>query len=1058
MPSKLAVIRASLLGVFLFLGTVVFAQRSITGKVTDESGQGVQGATVQVKGTNIATVSDVSGNFTINSVNPGSVLIISFVGFQQKEITVGNQTSVSVSLSPSLSNLNEVVVTGYTAQRKKDITGSVAVVDVKAMKNVPAGNPENMLQGQAAGVNVISSGLPGGGSNVFIRGITSFGDVNPLVIVDGIQSSLHDINPNDIESIQVLKDAGAASIYGVRGANGVIVVTTKKGKAGRAIVTYDGFYGTQRPLKGNVFNLANSEEMAALTYRVQPNTTLYPGGRMPDYLIGIGSNFSNPGQYVGYEGDAIADPANYVFDKNPRNQYLIARANKEGTDWYHEVFKPAPMQSHNITASGGSDRSLYMFSLGYFDQQGTLIESYLKRYSVRANTQFNIKNKIRVGENAYIFYKDNPTFGLQEENIINHMYRQQVILPVRTINGHYAGNFMGPETGNANNPVATRERGGTNKYNTWNITGNVFAEVDLLRHFVVRTSFGGTLDNQYGYNFIYNTYENKESHESNTGFSEYSQFNSNWTWTNTIAYNNVFADKHDVKVIAGTEAIEWKGRGLSAGRTGYFTADPNYWILDNGTSNQTNSSYGYNDALFSLFGRLDYGFADKYLFSATIRRDGSSKFGPNSRYGVFPSFSAAWRISSEEFMSSVSWITELKLRGGWGKLGSQQNVNGANAFNLFGGTNRNAYYDIGGTSTSPVQGFRQTQIGNLNTSWEENVVTNVGLDGALFNNKLDFGIEWYKKSIDGLLFQDQAGVIGVGGATLPVVNIGNVENTGIDFNLGYRGSFNREWNFSVGLNVGAYKSEIISIPGSGYFDAGGVRQGNFVRNQMGHPISSFFGYEVIGLFRDEDEVSKAPAQDAAAPGRFRYRDVSGDNRINEDDRTFFGNPNPDFTYGINLSVAYKSFDLAAVFYGSQGNDVINYVKYWTDFMQSFAGAKSKDLANNSWTPSNPNAKVPKAEADGNFSNNGVINSYYLEDGSFFKCRSLILGYNVDQSLMRRIGVDRLRVYVQAANLFQITKYSGQDPELTGGSAAFGIDYGNYPNNQKSYLVGVNLSF
>lgn len=1044
----------------LFFTNVLLAQKTVTGKISDVNDQPIAGATISVRGVNVATQTDASGNFSIVVPGGRNTLMISSVGFTPQEINISSQNTLTMTLQTATSSLNEVVVTGYSAQRKKDITGSVAVVNVKDLRAVPAGSPEQMLQGRASGLNIITSGQPGSGSNIRIRGITSFGNADPLVIVDGVQASLSNINANDIESIQVLKDAGAASIYGVRGANGVIVVTTKKGKAGKATVTYDAYYGTQRPLNRD-FNLLNPQEMADLTwlaYRTSgtdidpvtgnPVHPQYGKGAnpvLPDYILPSGA----------FEGDPAVDPAKYNIDFT-KPAYQIVRANKQGTDWFHELFKPAPIQSHTVTASGGSDRSTYLFSLGYFNQQGTLIETYLKRYSARMNTQFNVKKNIRIGENAYVFYRDNPQIGNQGEgNEISQVYRTQPIVPVFDIMGNYGGG-AGARLGQGYNPIASRLRAKDNKGSQWDVQGNVFAEVDFLQNFTARTSFGGTLNLGYYYFFGYRTYENAENVGQNS-YSENAYYNRNWTWTNSLTYSNVFAQKHNVKVFAATEAIEYYGRNVGGNRVNLFSNDPNFRNLSNGgPAGQQNYSGAYQSSLYSLLGRLDYSYDDKYLLSATVRRDGASVFGPESRYGVFPAATLGWRISNENFMKSVSWINDLKFRGGYGVLGSYLNVNANNAFTLFGGGPNDAYYDISGANTAAGRGFREASIGNPATSWEEDKITNIGLDATVFNNKLDFSIEWYKKTIEGLLFTRPLPAT-VGGAGRPTINIGNIENTGIDFNATYRGKAKRDFTYDIGVIFTTYKSNITFIPGN-YFDAGGTRIGNFVRNQVDHPIGAFFGYNVQGLFQSTDDVSKSATQDQAAPGRFKYQDVNKDGKITDADRTFFGNPNPDFTYGLNLGATYKNFDFSAFFYGSQGNDVINYVRWWTDFFPSFQGAKSKDALYNSWKPTNPGGKTPIVENVSNFSNNGTPNSYYLEDGSYLRCKSIILGYTIPANTLRRFGIDKLRLYVQGANLFTITNYTGLDPELSGNNAAFGIDYGNYPNNQRNFNVGINLAF
>ncbi|MGB4400499.1 MAG: TonB-dependent receptor [Daejeonella sp.] len=1049
-----------------------FSQTRVTGKVTaSDDNMPIIGASVQVKGGTAGTSTGPDGTFAINA-NTGDVLVIRYLGFIEREITVTSQTTYNISLSPSLNSLEEIVVTGYSSERKKDITGSVAVVNVDAMTSVPSGSTSQLLQGQASGVVVISGGQPGANASIFVRGVTSFGNTAPLVMIDGVQGGLNDISPNDIESVQVLKDAGAASIYGVRGANGVIVVTTKKGKSGTPRITYDTYYGQTTPPSGNVFNIMTPLEQAQVYSKINPDHPIYKGGTVPDFLY--------LGGYAA-AGDPRVDPSRYVFDpSNPNNNYQIAQTNKAGTDWFHEVFKTAPQSSHALSASGGGENSTYLFSVNYLNQQGTLIETFLKRYATRVNTSFSLgKNKnIRIGENAYLFNRSAPGIpgGNQSEgNAISFTYRMQRLIPVRDIQGNYAGTRLGTgEMGNAQNPVALQENTRNNRNNDWNMLGNVFGEVDFLKDFTARTSFGGTLGNSYNVNFGFNPYFNREGFANPNGLGESASYFSQWTWTNTLNYAKIIG-KHNFKVLGGSEAVNTFQRGVGGNANNLFSSDFDYLLLGNGTSNVTNFSFvGANNRLFSLFADFDYQFNDKYLLGATVRRDGSSVFGANRRFGVFPSFSAGWRISEEGFLKDVKWLDDMKIRGSWGKMGSFANVPGTNAFSLFNQGFRNSYYPITGGNTI-TQGFRQSNIGNPETGWEENVVSNVGIDVTMLGSKVNFTAEWYKKNINGLLFRDALPST-AGGASAPVVNLGDIQNSGFDFNLGYNNTIAENFRYNVGLNFTTYKNEVISVPGD-FFESAGSRIGNLVRNQEGQPVSSFYGYQVNGLFRDPADVAGSPTQAGAAPGRFKYADINGDNAITPADRTFFGNPNPDFTYGLNLSASYKQFDFSTVLFGSQGNDAVNYVKYWTDFVGTFVGGKSKSLLT-AWTPtnptaprdqwvaSNPNATTPVAEAANNLSNSGAFNSYYLEDASFLKMRSLQLGYTINPTVLQRFGVQRLRAYVQGANLFTATKYSGIDPELVGsanpngdvGSASFGIDYGNYPNNQRSFLFGLNLSF
>ncbi len=1061
------IIKVSILFLSLLVTSQLFSQKTVTGRVVNKNDQQpVADASVQVKGTTLGTKVANDGRFYLKVPLDNSILVVSIVGFQSLEVGVNGKTDLGdVALTVSSINLNEVVVTGYSAQRKKDITGSVAVVNVANLKTVPSGSTESLLQGQAAGVTVLNSGAPGGNSSIRVRGITSVGSTEPLVIVDGTPGNLHDLNVNDIQSIQVLKDAGAAAIYGVRGSNGVIIVTTKRGRTGKAVVSYDAYYGTQRPLSGNVWNLANPQEAADAIWKTYTNIGLAPSHKqygngttpvIPDYITPTGT----------MAGDPRTDPSQYALYKNQ-----ITKANKAGTDWFHEIFKPAHIQSQNISVSGGSDKSTYLFSFGYFDQPGTLINTFLKRYSVRMNTSFTIKDKIRIGENAYITYKQNPSYtglpGVNNANSINAAYRMPTIVPVYDIMGNFAGGGS-QSLGNAPNPVAIMERTKNYEGNNWRINGNLFAEVDLMKNLTVRTSFGGTVDNFYNNFFTYTAYENAENSQNPNSYIENYGYNSSWTWTNTLRYNGTF-DKHNLTLLIGTEAINNKGKAVGASRGSYFitnlnnlTVDPNLWTLNFGTpSSQTNANIvsnngiqtPYQSSIYSMFGRLDYNFDDKYLLSGTIRRDGASVFDPAKRFGIFPSVTAGWRISRESFMKGITWLNDLKIRGGWGKLGSISNISPTNAYTLYGQSAVQSYYDVAGTSNAPAQGIYNSQFGNPNTTWEEDVITNVGIDATFLNSKFDISAELYKKSISGLLFPEKLPATG-GPATAPFVNSGNIENKGIDIALTYHGSIKRDFKFDITGTVTSYDNKVISLPtGITYIDYGNSRL------QPGHPVGSFFGYKVLGLFQSDADVSKSPAQDAAAPGRFKYADMNGDGKITSDDRTHFGNPNPKFTAGLNLSASYKSFDFFMFLYSSVGNEVLNSVRSSTNFPQSFDVAISKDAVYNSWTPDRPNAKVPKLERTGNFSNGtGAFNSYIMENGAFLRCKTLSVGYTIPATGIKRFGIDRLRIFAQAANLFTITKYTGPDPELTGSSTNFGVDGGAYPANQKTYTIGVELNF
>ena len=1076
MRKKRMLFRVGIMSILLLFSTTIFAQeKEITGKVTDATtGQPVAGTTVTVEGTTTGAQTDATGNFKIKVPQSNSRLVISSVGYEPKAVPLAGKSSVDVALKATASTLNEVVVTGYSSQKKKDITGSVAVVNVSNMKQIPTGNVSQALQGQASGVTILSSGLPGGDVNVMVRGITSTGSSAPLVIIDGTPGELSNLNSNDIESIQVLKDAGAAAIYGVRGSNGVVVVTTKRGRSGKVKFTYDGYYGTQVPVKGgkNGFNIANTTETANAVQQSYLNDGLTPSNKqygsgntpvIPDYLIPTAS----------FEGDPNTDPSTYALYSNQ-----ITRANKAGTDYFDEIFQTAPIQSHNISASSGTDKSTFFFSVNYFSQEGTLVSTYLKRASTRINTSFNVGDHFKVGENAYIYYRQSPGFTNQNEgNAISMSYRQSPIIPVRDIMGNYAGT-LSQGLGNAQNPVAILERQKDNTGNGYKIQGNVFAELNFLQHLTARTTFGGTIDNFYFNSFSYTQYENAENNTNPNSFQENFGYNSSYTWTNTLTYSNVFDQKHNVKFLVGSEAIRNYGRGIFGRRNGYLltnpnnlTVDPALWTLNFGPpSGQTTGNFfgPYENSLYSLFGRLDYSYDDKYILSGTLRRDGSSVFSEEQRYGVFPSVTAGWRISRESFFPQGDVVNELKLRGGWGKLGSISNIlqfAPYNAVSLYNQSAAQSYYDLNGANTSSLLGIYASQTGNANTTWEEDIITNIGLDATLFSNKVDFSIEWYKKSIGGLLIRQNPDPV-IQGPSQPYVNSGNIENTGIDASITYHGKLGKDAGFDVTGTFTSYNNQVVALPaGRKYIDqnsSGSTRIGAFSRMQPGEALGAFYGYEQIGLFQDDADVAKSATQEGAAPGRLKFKDINGDGQINTDDRTFFGNPNPDFTAGINLGVNFKNFDFSTFFYASVGNDVINYVRYWTDFPAVFNGAVSKEAALDSWRPDNKDAKVPLLERAANFSTSTQFSSYYLENGSYLRMKSLVIGYTLPANLLQKYGITKLRVYVQGANLFTVTNYTGLDPELINSdinnNTNFGIDFGNYPSSQRNYNFGINLSF
>ncbi|OFY45859.1 MAG: hypothetical protein A2Z69_00915 [Bacteroidetes bacterium RBG_13_44_24] len=1022
----------------LSAGILFGQERTITGRVSAEEEGPLPGVNVTVQGTTIGAITDANGGYSITVPGPTSVLVFSSIGYVTKPVTVGTQSVIDVVLVSDVQALQEVVVTGYTTQRKRDLTGAVGVVETSELTAVPTGNLTSQLQGRTSGVTVITDARPGQSAKVRIRGFSSFENNSPLYIVDGVPTTdIAYLNPNDVETMVVLKDAGAASVYGSRASNGVIVVNTKRGTKG-VKVTYDMYTGLYLPGKGATADVLSAREYADLQWLVYAN----------DETV---------------ENHPIYGPSSNASPTMP--------SWAANTDWWAEVTRNAPTTNHDLTLSGGSDNSKYFAGFGYMDQQGVIITNYQKRATGRFNSEFTIlKDRLKVGENLTLAFRKGIGVGqLGEGSPINSTtYRLQSIIPVRWTAddfvglshtftaGDYGGTGIASRLGNSGNTVAGLERGADNYGFNINFMGNMYVDVKIMNGLNFRSTLGGGYYSYYGVGYNFATYESAEN-QLTPSLNENTNWGWNWIWINQLTYDKVFGD-HKINATAGYEAIkDGMGRNLSATRGGYYSNDVSYRTLSNGaTINAATSGYNTPVALVSMFGKADYGFRNKYLLSATIRRDGSSKFGPDTRFGIFPSFSAAWRLSDEPFLEGLSWLSDLKLRGSWGTMGNQLALSTQNQFYLYGGSANQSFYDLNGAMTSSLQGFRPTRIGNADAKWETNITTDVGFEATALNDKLTLVFDWYLKQTKDLLFAlELPGT--AGGASYPYVNIAEMQNSGVDLELGYRDNFG-DLGFNANLTLTTYKNEITKIAENvTYFDQGGgtTRIGSANRNMVGHPMSAFFGYQVISLFQNDAEVAEAPTQDGAAPGFFRYQDTNGDGAITTTDRVFIGDPNPDFTYGLNLSFNFKGVDLTTYLYGSQGNDIFNWNKWWIDFWPSFQGQKSQRLLYESWTPDRTNTDVPKASNQSNFSTNTQVVSYYMEDGSFLRMKNLQLGYTLPQSLMSKINVKSLRVYVQTVNLFTLTKYSGMDPELGGDDRAFGSDTGSYPN-VKQVIFGLNF--
>ena len=1071
-----ALLQRLVLFVLLCLPAIAaIGQRTVSGKITDTDREGLPGVNVLLKGTAAGTVTELDGSFSLEVPSTGGSLVVSYVGYRTIEVALDAQSSYNITLEEDVSTLKELIVTGYTVDSRREATGAVSTVKAKDLVLVPSGNVEQQLAGRVSGVTVVTNGQPGTASQIRVRGFGSFGGNEPLYIVDGVPVGSTDfLNPGDIESTTVLKDAAAASIYGARAASGVIVYTTKKGSknARKLSVTYDGLYGFTDPGKGQ--EMLNPQDFATWTAKGYTNSGVlfqHPqfgpiglGGSapvIPDYLTVGGAS--------GVRGSVNleAEKAKYNVDTKAGSIYQVVKANKEGTDWYDAITRVAPITRHSLGFSGGGDNSRFYFGLSTQDQAGIMLYNNFKRHAFRANSEFNLTKKLRIGENLQFTYRqvlgqqgDNGGLGIgDDENDVLQAFRMPSIIPVYDEFGGYAGTAA-KGFNNPRNPVANRDRGRDNRNFNAGLFGNIYAEYDLIPGLVVRTSLGGNYASNYNVNYFGIQYENSENNSAFT-YGEGGGYGFGWTVTNTANYKKKFG-VHGIDILVGQEALNTgRFRNIGASGTDPFSNDPDFITLPNTNRQPVNSSYGKGINFASYFGRIAYNMNDKYLLTALVRRDGSSRFGENNRYGVFPAFSAAWRISSEKFMENLKWIDDLKIRGGYGIMGNSNNVDANNQFSLYGGSIGNSSYDINGSNSGAVLGFYRTRIGNPDAKWETSVTQNIGFDGTFFNGKLDVILDvWNKKTRD-LLLQLPIPATNGTEAAPPTVNIAEMINAGVDIQVITRGNVVGDLKYELNVTAGTLKNEISSLaPGLTYLTTvnPGYRGLTPIRNQLGQSISAFFGYQVTGLFQTAEEVAGAPAQDGKGVGRFRYADINKDGKIDDKDRTYLGSPVPKFSGGIGLTLTYKNIDLTAYANGVFGNKIFNASKWFTDFFPSFQGAAISERVKDSWSTSNRGATIPIFETASNFSTNTQANSFYVEDGSYVRLQNVGIGYTLPASVLSKLKITRLRVFASANNLLTITKYEGLDPSVGGNAdTQFGIDVGNYPLT-RSVNFGVNVGF
>ena len=1062
----LGAVGMSLLFAVAFAGTAFGQEVPMSGTVTNGAGAAIPGVLVRVQGTDIRAVTDANGVYHLTAPTDATLTFV-HVGSKPFTALVAGRRTVDVTMA-NVTYLEEVVVTAYTEQRRADITGAVSSANMEDAKRQTQASVLKALDATVPGVTVQTSGSPGSRSTVRIRGISSFQNNDPLYIVDGtpVQDSyINFLNPEDIQSIQVLKDASAASIYGSRASNGVIVIeTTKNGPVGPPRATLRVRTGIASPTRGlDDMLLTNS-----LDYFQVMKATYANAGQLASMpkTYGDPNNPTVP-NYTYADAPAILTTDAYgrvvTVDKSKYSYptTLIEPASA-GTDWWKAVFSSAPVSDYNLDVRGGGDANAYAVSFNYFDQQGTAAYNDYRRGSVRVNTSFN-RSKFNFGENIALsvdrHYGGTGTFddASGENGILGKDILLQPIVSVYDISGVNFAGAKGVSGVNSSNPLknAWDAKDNINKDNQ--VFGNVFAGFDLNPQFSLKSRLGFNLQQNSFAGFGAPTPQNNEAQLGNS-INENNFNSTDWTLSNTARYVKTIS-RASVDLLVGQEANAGTNRYLQGSINNLLNTGLDSRYIQDALGDPTTKnvfSSGGRTALLSFFGKAGLNFADKYVASFTLRKDGSSNLGPAHRWGTFPAVGLGWRISNEPFLSNNRIFSDVMLRYGWGRTGNQ-NIPSGRIVSQFGGNRGDTFYDITGSNTTIQPGFRQASLGNPDLKWESNKSTNIGTDLVLFNGLFNVVLDVYNRLTDNLLYDPNTPAT-AGIASPPIVNIGKMQNKGYDFSVGHAGSW---WNAS--FNGSHYNNKIVSIDGvqTQFFGPIGTRIGNSTINMVGQPIGSFYGFIADGFFRDAADVAAHATQDGAAPGRIKFRDVNGDGKITSADQTIIGSPHPKFTAGIDLGAHRGNWDASATIFGTYGNKIFeNQMDFYV--FQDFSSNVVKDRLANSWTPQNLNAKYPRLDITDTYS--GAISSYYVKDGSYTRLRSMQVGYTLPSGARYLPGA---RVYVQGENLFTKTNYDGLDPALPAGNSIgaagdnrdqfMGVDVGAYPSN-RIFSIGISTSF
>ena len=1021
--------------VLLCSTSLAFAQqRAVQGVVTDSKGEALPGATVLVKGTSVGVTAGADGKFQLSLPAGATTLVISSVGSVTQEVAIGSQSTINVALQNSAQDLNDVVVIGYGTARKSDLTGAVASVSGAQLTQVATSDPVQALQGRAAGVEVTSnSGQPGAGARIRVRGVGTINNSDPLYVVDGIQTGdISFLLPTDIESTEILKDASATAIYGSRGANGVVLITTKHGKAGKTQFNLFGYTGLQQIRRK--LPLANAQQYATLVSEAYTNG----GSTIPtDYaaIIASGLNGSSP-----------------------------------GFDYQDFVTQKGLITNYSLSASGGTEQNRYLISGSYFQQNGIIHASGLKKYVVRVNDDVVLTKRIKAGVSATFTAANLTGAGDGTGNAFystvlqNAIQANPITSPYNT-DGSYSYNNITSFTPNLARYLTEQEY---NKTQNASLFSNAYLDVTLLKGLTFRSTFGITYGNNNPKLYQPQYYLGPNDQRSQSNLVQSRNESVAWVWSNYMTYNLDLGNNSSFSATLGQEAQRGYGSGISI--TAYdVPADATLqYVSAARAANSAVRSTQYDATLLSYFGRANYNFRDRYLVTGTLRFDQTSRFLGSNRTGVFPSVGTAWNISNEDFMKDLTAVSQLKLRASYGLVGNQ---NAAPNYGYASVATNNQNY-VFGADQSKAPGVAIATLNNPNLKWETAVTTDFGIDASFLDNKLTFTGDYFERRT-----KDMIALLPVpdyAGQAPASANVGSLRNRGVELALSYRNEIGK-LQYNVGVNFTKINNVITDLGGATPISSGNVLSqiGNTTRTDVGHEIAYFYGLQADGVFHSQGEVDSykngagAALQPGAQPGDVRYKDTNGDGKIDATDNTYLGSATPSFTYGASLNLAYSGFDFKIFLYGVQGAEAINAAAFNLDKSSAFAGLWTNFYADrmDRWTPSNSSSNQPRVTS--NDTNNGSgyndkFSSRYVENASYLRARNMELGYSLPQTLLSRFQITGFRVFASVDNVFTITKYRGLDPEISAtgyynNPLAYGVDFGNYPQ-PRTYRLGFNVQF